>query len=74
MSMRSIYRKIAKEHGVSVTEVKKDMQAAINYAYNNPDKSAGEKVKQRIIPCKGEIITTEEFIKYAVQKIKKEQK
>ena len=31
--MRKIYRKIAREHGVSVTEVKQDMQTAINAAY-----------------------------------------
>ena len=28
MSMRKIYRKIARENGVSVKEVKEDMQAA----------------------------------------------
>lgn len=29
--MRNIYRKIAKEHGVTVAEVKREMQAAIDY-------------------------------------------
>ena len=32
MSMRKIYRKIARENGVSVKEVKEDMQAAITAA------------------------------------------
>lgn len=32
MDMRKIYRKIAREHGVSVAEVKRDMQEAINAA------------------------------------------
>ena len=40
-SMRSIYRKIAKEHGVSVKEVKEEMQAALNAA-NVPEKARGE--------------------------------
>lgn len=33
MGMRRIYRKIAKENGVTTTEVKRDMQAAITMAY-----------------------------------------
>lgn len=36
MSMRQIYRKIAKEHGVTVAEVKRDMQAALDDAYSDP--------------------------------------
>ena len=41
MSMRKIYRKIARENGVSVKEVKEDMQAAITAAYQNPPKDGG---------------------------------
>lgn len=33
--MRQIYRKIAKENVVSVAQVKKEMQLAINKAYQN---------------------------------------
>ena len=36
MNMRKIYRKVAKEYGVSVEEVKREMQAAITDAYTNP--------------------------------------
>jgi len=68
--MRSIYRKIAKEHGVSVAEVKKDMQAAIDYAYKKSDKLESEKLIQESIPCKGEVPTTEEFILHISNKIK----
>ena len=32
MSMRKIYRKIAKEHGVSPKEVREEIQAVISYA------------------------------------------
>ena len=35
MSMRKIYRELAKKHGVSVKEVRKDMQAALTEAYTN---------------------------------------
>ena len=36
---RRTYRKIAKKHGVSVAEVKSDMQVAINAAYNDPHRN-----------------------------------
>ena len=35
MNMRKIYRKVAKEYGVSVEEVKREMQAAITDAYTS---------------------------------------
>ena len=36
MSMRKIYRELAKKHGVSVKEIRQDMQAALTEAYTNP--------------------------------------
>ena len=35
MRMKNIYARIAKEHGVTVEEVERDMQEAINYAHQN---------------------------------------
>lgn len=35
MSMRKIYREVAKKHGVSVKEVKEEMQKALDHAYSN---------------------------------------
>lgn len=70
MSMRKIYRKIARENGVSVKEVKEDMQAAITAAYQNPPKDGGVTAAyQRQVPRKGEIPTPEEFIRYAAGKV-----
>lgn len=72
MGMRKIYRKIAREHGVSVEEVKEDMQAAIAAAYGNPPKDGGiTAAYQRQVPRKGEIPTPEEFIRYAAGKARK---
>jgi len=71
MSMRNIYRKIAKEHGVTVAEVKREMQAAIDYVYKKIDKSESEKIMQESIPRKGGIPTTEEFIKSLANIIKR---
>ena len=71
MSMRKIYRKIAKEHGVSVKEVKRDMQEAITVAYQNPPQDGGviAAYQQRVLR-KGDIPTPDEFIRYAAHKIK----
>lgn len=62
---RSDYRKIAKEHGISVKEVKRDMQEAINSAYVNPNAEALS------VPRKGKTPTPDEFIDYMVDKVKK---
>lgn len=74
MNMRKIYRRIAKEHGVSVTEVKRDMQEAITAAYQNPPQDGGViAAYQRRVPRKGEIPTPDELIRYAAKKIKADQ-
>ena len=74
MNMRKIYRRIAKEHGVSVREVKRDMQEAITAAYQNPPQDGGViAAYQRRVPRKGEIPTPDELIRYAAKKIKADQ-
>lgn len=74
MNMRKMYRRIAKEHGVSVTEVKRDMQEAITAAYQNPPQDGGViAAYQRRVPRKGEIPTPDELIRYAAKKIKADQ-
>lgn len=70
MNMRNIYRKIAKEHGITVAEVKRDMQAAIDRAYQKNDKTVSEKVEQSKVPSCGEIPTVKEFIRYASDSMK----
>ena len=70
MSMRNIYRKIAKEHGVTVEEVKRDMQEAINFAYENKPKYYDVSVEQKSLHNSEEIPTTEEFIAYIINEIK----
>ena len=71
MSMRSIYRKVAKKHGVSVNEVKEEMQKALNHAYTNTSNDGVTRVCQNQVPSKGEIPTPDEFIPYAANKVKK---
>lgn len=72
MSMRNIYRKIAKEHGVTVEEVKRDMQEAINYAYENKLKYYDVSVEQKSLHNSDEIPTAEEFIEYIIKEIKRQ--
>ena len=74
MSNRRTYRKIAKANGVTTKEVKSDMQLALNCAYENtPDNGVTEAYQNRV-PRKNEVPTADEFIKYAAQKVRSEQK
>ena len=71
MSMRKIYREIARKNGVSVKDVKRDMQAAIAAAYQNPPKDGGVTAAyQRQVPRKGEIPTPDELIRYMAGKVR----
>lgn len=72
MGLRSIYRKVAKEHGVSVAEVKRDMQEAIIAAYNDPlNQNEITRAYQRRVPSKDKIPTPDELIRYAASEAKK---
>lgn len=70
MSMRQIYRKVAKENGVSMAEVKRDMQTAINYAYEHTPDDGITVAYQNQVRRKDVIPTTDEFIRHAVCKTK----
>jgi len=60
---REIYRKVAREHGVTVKEVKDGMQKAIDATYVNPT-FQGKSVKR-----KGEKPTPDELINDIASKI-----
>ncbi|MEG0944035.1 MAG: sporulation initiation factor Spo0A C-terminal domain-containing protein [Angelakisella sp.] len=70
MSMRNVFRKIAKENGVTLAEVKHDMQAAIDAAYSNPPDDGITKAYQQKVPRKNEVPTVEEFVHYAANELK----
>ena len=71
MSMRSIYRKIARQNGVSVAEVKEEMQKAIDAAWDDPDKTAENRFMQYQVKPDGTKPTPEEFIRFNAELIKK---
>ena len=55
---KSVFQRIAEEHGVTVGEIKKDMQKAIDAAYENPN------VNAETVPRRNDIPTIDEFIRY----------
>ena len=65
---RKIYREIARKHGVSVTEVKRDMQEAIDEAYKNPTFHAW------CVYSKDEKPTIDEFVEHLARRVKTENK
>ena len=72
MDINKILGQVAEADGVSIEEVKKEMQAAISAAYQNPSDDGGRtEARQKEVPCRGEIPTPEEFIRYAARKQKK---
>ena len=72
MRMRDIYRKLANKYGVSVEDVKRDMQTAINETYKSPLNTKGIEKYQDIIHCREEIPTVEKFINSISEKVKME--
>jgi len=58
---RKLYRETAKIHGVSVKEVKREMQTAINQSYKKPNFYAGQ------VPHAGATPTPDEFIAHVVR-------
>lgn len=69
MQMEKIFSQIAKERGITVREVREEMQKAINEAWAHPQRNSVTAAYQRQIPCKGEIPTPEEFIDYVASRI-----
>ncbi len=68
MKIDEIIKYIAQCDGVSEEEVVKDMQDALDIAYQKPSNDI-VKFQQNNIPRTKEVPTPEEFIKYAIEKI-----
>lgn len=59
----NIYKKLAKQNGITVKELKSEMQDAINQAYAAPNFFAN------CVPRKGETPTIDEFVEYTVRRV-----
>ncbi len=72
MSMRKIYRELARKHGVSAKEVRQEMQAALTEAYTDPQNNNEiTRAYQNRVPRQGEIPTPEEAVHYLAGKVRK---
>ena len=74
MGMRDVYRKFAEKHGVSIEEVKRDMQLAIDETYKNPKNSELIKKIKDQIQCEEEKPTVEEFVLYIANMVRNDQR
>jgi len=60
---RKLARKVAKQHGVSVKEVREGVQNAIDHAYRNPNSRA------LAVECEGEKPTPDEVITHLAKAV-----
>ena len=65
---RGILRKLSKKHGVSVAEIRKDMEAAVDETFKVPNNA------ELRSDFKGSRPSLEEFIAYAERKVRNEMK
>ena len=63
---QKIYERLAKKYAVSVEDIKRDMQEAIEITYTQPTKGV-QNIKRE-----GDIATIDEFINYVISMIKDE--
>ena len=69
MSMKDVYRQIAKAHGVTVKEVREEIQRSINEAWNDPQNDEITRAYQNRVSCRGATPTPDELIRYVAGKI-----
>jgi len=62
MNLKKVYKKIARTHGVSVTEIAQEIQTAIDAAYTNPAFHA------KCVYRKGDKPTPEEFLAHITRR------
>lgn len=69
MDFEKIYETIAKKHGVSVQEVKTEMELALQMAWESGKTNSEAEGKQKKISPNGEVPTAEDFIRFMTDKI-----
>lgn len=66
----TLFERLARERNITVEELRKQIEARIEKGWNNSDSE--KRGQWRKIPCEGERPTPEEWLKYAVEKLKDE--
>lgn len=63
-----IFEWLAREHGISVEKMRVIISARIEKGWNDPNPE--KRAQWRKIPCVGDLPTPDEWLRYAVEKIK----
>ena len=63
-----IFERLARERGIAVEEMRTIISARIEKGWNDSDPE--KRAQWRKIPCIGDIPTPDEWLRYAVEKIK----
>lgn len=63
-----IFERLARERGITIEEMRAIISARIESGWNDPDPE--KRAQWRKIPCVGDIPTPDEWLRYAVERIK----
>ncbi len=70
MMEEHIFERLDRERNITVEEMRAIISARIEKGWNDPDPE--KRAQWRKIPCAGEIPTPDEWLRYAVEKLRKE--
>lgn len=62
-----IFERLAREMNITVEEMQAIISARIEKGWNDPDPE--KRVQWRKIPCKGELPSPDEWLKYALERL-----
>lgn len=63
-----IFERLARERGISVEEMRVIISARIKKGWNDPNPE--KRAQWRKIPCAGDLPTPDEWLRYAVERIR----
>lgn len=67
---KHLFERLARERGITVKEMRKIISARIEKGWNDSDPE--KRAQWRKIPCAGDIPTPDEWLRYAVERIKED--
>lgn len=70
--LKKLYKRIAKEHGVSWEEVQGEMEQALDYSFTQPCPTITNIVAQGKVVKREKVPTIGEFLSYAVKKVQED--
>ena len=62
-----IFERLAREHGITVEEMRAIISVRIEKGWNDPDPV--KRAQWRKMPCVGDIPTPDEWLRYAVERL-----